>query len=132
MTLSDARKRLVRYAASQNSARIAYWSIGSGRPLLYAIGGPWNQLELWSAPECQNWYEQLTENRRVIRYDMRGTGLSQRDVSNFSLDVELEDLEAVAETLGDEEFDLFGGVGGAPGSKIGILDMLLVFEKNNG
>ena len=114
LAFSEDSKRLVRYATSLDSTSIAYWSIGSGPPLLYAIGGPWNQLELWTAPECQHWYERLTENRRVIRYDMRGTGLSQRDVSNFSLDAEIEDLEAVSDSLGFEGFDLFGGVGGAP------------------
>ena len=113
MTIPDAEKRLVRYATSLDSTSIAYWSIGKGRTLFYAIGGPWNQLELWNAPECQAWYERLTEDRRIIRYDVRGTGLSQRDVREFSLQADLEDLNAVAESVGVEKFDLFGGAGGA-------------------
>ena len=107
-------KKRIQYARAADGAKIAVWSVGSGSPLIYLAGWPWHQLELWDAPECQDWYTRLAEFRQIIRYDMRGTGLSQREVTDFSLEAEIGDLEAVAETMGVEKFDLFGGAGAAP------------------
>ncbi|MDP2948296.1 MAG: adenylate/guanylate cyclase domain-containing protein [Chloroflexota bacterium] len=65
------------------------------------------QLE-WQLPEWRNWYERLAEKRKVIRYDGRGGGLSDRNVIDFSLDSHVRDLEAVVDRLGLERFVLFG------------------------
>ncbi len=43
-----------------------------------------------------------------IRYDQRGCGLSDRDVSDLSLDAWVSDLEAVVDSLGLKRFPLFG------------------------
>jgi pimeloyl-ACP methyl ester carboxylesterase len=51
---------------------------------------------------------------RVLRYDMRGTGMSDRNVTDFSLDSLVSDLAAVIEASGFERFALFGQLmGGA-------------------
>ena len=44
----------------------------------------------------------------VVRYDSRGTGLSDRDVTDFSLESLMLDLEAVVQSLGSENHVLFG------------------------
>lgn len=103
----------IRYVKSDDGASIALWTIGQGRPLIYATGAPWNQIELWDAPQCRQWYQRLNRHRQIVRYDMRGTGLSQREVQDFSLDAQVADLRAVADAMGSEPFDLFGGTGGA-------------------
>jgi class 3 adenylate cyclase len=63
----------------------------------------------WQWPEWRAWYECLAQKRKVVRYDGRGSGLSERDVSDFSLDALLLDLEAVVDRLGLERFALSGG-----------------------
>ena len=45
---------------------------------------------------------------RYIRYDQRGCGLSDRDVTDLSLDAWVGDLEAVVDALGLKRFPLFG------------------------
>ena len=52
--------------------------------------------------------------RRLVRYDGRGTGLSQREVSDYSLDAWVLDLEAVVDRLGLERFALYGPSGSGP------------------
>jgi DNA-binding CsgD family transcriptional regulator/pimeloyl-ACP methyl ester carboxylesterase len=46
--------------------------------------------------------------RTIVRYDGRGTGLSQRDVTEYSLETFVADLEAVVEALGAERLVLHG------------------------
>ena len=71
------------------------------------------QLE-WEIPECRRWYGRLAQNRRLVRYDTRGMGLSQRGVTDLSIDAIALDLDAVVERLGVERFDLFGLLHSAP------------------
>ena len=58
---------------------IAYWALREGTPFLHM---PWFrmshvQLE-WQIPEIRRWYEALAGRMRLVRYDGRGIGLSQR------------------------------------------------------
>ena len=62
----------------------------------------------WQYPQYRHWYEWLAEKRMLIRYDGRGSGLSERDVTDFSLDAYMLDLEAVVERLSLERFVLHG------------------------
>jgi len=45
-----------------------------------------------------------------VRFDMRGCGLSSRDVAEFSLDTMVRDLEAVVDALRLERFVLIGAI----------------------
>ena len=63
------------------------------------VGGPWNHVELWEIPECRRWHERLAERRMLVGYDVRGTGLSEREVTDFSLEARLLDLQAVLDHL---------------------------------
>jgi class 3 adenylate cyclase/pimeloyl-ACP methyl ester carboxylesterase len=104
----------VQYATTSDGVSIAYWSIGSGLPLVCPPPAmPWSHIELeWQIPEWRHWYEHLTENLRVVRYDNRGSGLSDRDaVIDGSLDAAVRDLEAVVDRLELERFALYGCYG---------------------
>jgi pimeloyl-ACP methyl ester carboxylesterase len=104
----------IRYATTADGVRIAFWTLGDGAPLVYLAGGPWSHIELWQVPECRRWYERLARHRRLIRYDVRGTGLSERDVSDYSLDALVLDVEAVVDRLGLDRFWLFGAADAGP------------------
>jgi class 3 adenylate cyclase len=69
----------------------------------------------WQMPEYRRWYEHLARSRRIVRYDSRGFGLSERDVTDFSLDGQVLDLEAVVDRLGLEEIALFVVLNGPAG-----------------
>jgi len=65
-------------------------------------------------PEEQEFYRLLGSGRRIVRYDGRGTGHSQRDVEDFSHEAMVGDLEAVVKALGLRQFTLWGQVLGGP------------------
>lgn len=92
---------------------VAYASAGAGRPLVYVMG--WlSHLELsWESAAERGFYEALAHGARLVRYDRVGCGLSAGPVRAPSLAYELEQLDAVAATIG-EPFDLMGTSMGAP------------------
>ena len=104
----------IRYARTADGVNIAFWTLGRGEPLVYMAGAPWCHVELLQVPECVRWYERLAEERMLIRYDVRGTGLSDRDIEDHSLNAQLLDLEAVIEANGLDKFALFGAVNAGP------------------
>jgi len=105
----------IQYARTKDGVAIAFWTLGEGPPLVQmpAMAGSHIQLE-WQWPEWRRWYERLSEKRMVIRYDFRGHGLSDRDVTDYSLDAHVLDLEAVVNRLGLERFSLSGALQSGP------------------
>jgi len=101
-----------RSTKSRDGARLAYWTLGEGPPLVYLAGGPWAHVELWSVPACREWYRLLGRKHRLVRYEVRGTGRSDREVVDFSLEAQLGDVEAVVEALGLARFDVFAAAAG--------------------
>ncbi len=62
----------------------------------------------WHLRGFRRWYERMAQHGMVVRYDRRGCGLSERDVTDYSLDAFVSDLEAVVDRLGLESFALMG------------------------
>ena len=106
------QQRLDRVVLADGTA-VAYASVGAGRPLVYVMG--WlTHLELgWELPAERAFYESLAQGCRLVRYDRAGCGLSPAVDRPASLEFELEQLAAVAGTLG-EPFDLMGTSMGVP------------------
>jgi len=101
----------IQYAQTEDGVSIAFWTLGVGMPLVY-MPAPTShiQLEWQKMPEARSWYERLAEKRKLIRYDGRGTGLSERNVTELSLDTAALDLEAIVDRLGLERFALYAPV----------------------
>jgi pimeloyl-ACP methyl ester carboxylesterase/DNA-binding CsgD family transcriptional regulator len=104
----------IRYATTADEVSIAFWTLGEGMPLVYMTGGPWGHVELWDISECRRWYERLAHKRMLIRYDVRGTGWSERDVSDHSLDALVAEAEAVVDRLELDRFDMLGAFDAGP------------------
>lgn len=104
----------IQYAKAEDGTSIAYWTLGEGAPLVYLAGGPWHHIELWDVPECRHWYERLAQDHMLVRYDVRGTGSSDRDIEEYSLDAHVSDLEAVVDRLGLTRFDLMAATDAGP------------------
>src|SRR3990170_2268530 len=95
----------VQYAQTEDGVGIAYWAMGEGPPLIVMPNIPMSHVELEPRiPEYSSWYEMLLGFCKLVRYDNRGSGLSDRDVSDFSLEAHVRDLSAVADRLGEEQF----------------------------
>jgi pimeloyl-ACP methyl ester carboxylesterase/DNA-binding CsgD family transcriptional regulator len=98
----------VSFATSADGARIAWSRHGSGPPLVRV--GTWlTHLDFdWSSPVWSHWLEELGQRFTVVRYDDRGSGLSDRDPTEYSLDAWLADLEAVVDAARLSTFVLLG------------------------
>ncbi len=104
----------IQYARTADGVSIAFWTLGEGMPLVHMpLLFSHIQLE-WQLPECRRWYERLAEKRKLVRYDHRGFGLSERDITEFPLDSQVLDLEAVVDRLGLERFAVLGLVHSGP------------------
>jgi class 3 adenylate cyclase len=98
----------IQYAQTKDGVSIAYCVMGEGKPLVH-VPFPFSHIQLeWQIAEYRIWYERLSEKREFVRYDARGSGLSDRDVADFSLDAQVDDLEAIVDRLGLERFALLG------------------------
>lgn len=93
--------------ASADGSLIAWAEEGAGPPLIRA--GHWltNLDRDRTSPIWGPWLARLGRGRRLIRYDNRGTGLSDADCGPPSLERYAEDLLAVADAAGLEQFDIF-------------------------
>jgi class 3 adenylate cyclase/pimeloyl-ACP methyl ester carboxylesterase len=90
----------IRYCTTSDGVRIAYTVSGNGPALLWAPDLPNSHVLLeWQQPGISNQLEALAETFTVVRFDARGVGLSDRDVTDFSLGARLRDLEAVVAAL---------------------------------
>jgi pimeloyl-ACP methyl ester carboxylesterase len=74
------------------------------------IAANWlNHLEFdRTSPVCRHWWEELSREHHVIRYDQRGCGLSDWDTSDPSFEASVGDLESLISALGIDRFALFG------------------------
>jgi pimeloyl-ACP methyl ester carboxylesterase len=95
--------------------RLAYGTSGKGPPIV-KTGNWFTHLEFeWQSPVWRHMLEGLSERRTLIRYDMRGVGLSDRDPSTVSFESYVTDLSTVVDAAGHARFPLFGiSQGGAP------------------
>ena len=62
----------------------------------------------WDRRSSREFLERLAEGAKLVRYDLRGAGLSDRDVHDVSIGAHVRDLEAVVAASGFEQFALLG------------------------
>lgn len=97
-----------RYAKS-GRINIAYQVFGSGNvDLIYIPGWISNIDIMWDCPELVAFLEALGENNRVILFDKRGTGLSDRIAELSTLEERMDDIRAVMDAVQSDKAILFG------------------------
>jgi pimeloyl-ACP methyl ester carboxylesterase/DNA-binding winged helix-turn-helix (wHTH) protein len=103
----------ISFYRTSDGVHLAVASVGSGTPLVKTAN--WlNHLEFdWQSPVWSPLFTRLAARCRLIRYDERGTGLSSRDVPNFSFEAFVHDLETVVDKLRLDRFALLGVSQGA-------------------
>lgn len=103
-----ATKQEIRFCTSADGVRIAYATCGSGPRLVRASTYLTHLEHDWNSPVWRHWLTGLARNFTLVRHDQRGCGLSDWNVSDFSMDAWVADLEAVVDDLGLERFHLLG------------------------
>ena len=114
MSVTDGRSAPIRYARS-GDVSIAYQVTGDGPLDLVLVPGFFSHLEIdWEHPGSARIFERLGSFARLIRFDKRGTGLSDRAVGLPDFDARMDDVRAVMDAAGSESAALFGYSEGGP------------------
>jgi pimeloyl-ACP methyl ester carboxylesterase/DNA-binding winged helix-turn-helix (wHTH) protein len=109
VVLGDGLKRQeIRYCMTSDQARLAYASIGNGPPLVKASNWLTHLDYEWESPIWRHWWAEFSKHHRMVRYDERGNGMSQRDVTEISFDTWIRDLETVVDAAGLDRFSMLG------------------------
>jgi pimeloyl-ACP methyl ester carboxylesterase/DNA-binding CsgD family transcriptional regulator len=104
----------IQFCSSEDGTRIAYATMGSGPPLVRAASWLTHLEHDAVNPLTAPYWEEFSRHHTFIRYDLRGHGLSERNVKDLSFDNWLKDLEAVVDAAGLEQFSLVGMSAGGP------------------
>jgi pimeloyl-ACP methyl ester carboxylesterase/DNA-binding CsgD family transcriptional regulator len=105
----------IRYCTTEDRVGIAFYTLGEGPALVHMPPFPLGHLQLdWRNASNREYNERLAAGRTFVRYDGRGAGLSDRDVSDYSGAAKLRDANAVVNQLGLETFALLGFGHSAP------------------
>lgn len=104
----------IRFAEAPDGVRIAYASAGHGPPVVRAAHWLSHVEHEWNSPIWRPWLEGMANRWKLIRYDERGCGLSDRNVEGFHFEDWVRDLEVVVDACGLERFALAGMSQGGP------------------
>ena len=96
------------FTRSLDGTEIAYATMGEGFPLVRAAHYMTHLEHDLRSPIWAHWLAELSKQNFLVRFDERGCGMSQRDVESQSLEVWVQDLEAVVDDLELEKFALMG------------------------
>jgi class 3 adenylate cyclase/pimeloyl-ACP methyl ester carboxylesterase len=112
---------VTQYALS-GEASIAYQVVGDGPIDMLFLPGWISQIEqLWEAPANRRFLERLAAFTRLILFDSRGTGLSDRVLEEYTLEQEARDAIAVLDAAGSERAAVFTyAIGGLVGAQLAV------------
>ncbi len=97
------------YTETSDGVRIAWTATGSGPTLVALPGVPFGDFAAeWRIPVLRRAYLGLADTVRLVQFDTRGSGHSQRDVADLSFDAMLSDLDAVLDAAGVDRCVILG------------------------
>lgn len=104
----------IQYVTTADGVSIAYAMAGEGRPLLRVPTLPVSHLQLLWHAEFARDANSISQGHTLVAYDARGFGLSQRNVTDFSLDALIRDIEAIVDHLGLGQLQVMSAGYGVP------------------
>ena len=97
-----------RYAKSEG-VHVAYQEFGDGPANVVVVPGFVSHIEnYWTHPDFTLWLDQLGSFARVVMFDKRGTGLSDRVSDLPGMDERMDDVRAVMDAVGMKRAAVFG------------------------
>ena len=105
----------IQYAQTEAGVSIAFWPLGEGPPLFVTAPQAFGHIALeCQIPRLLAWYEHLAKGRQVIRFDVRGQGMSQREIGDDAFQVATwhQDVNSVCQRLELDRTSVlaFGGI----------------------
>lgn len=105
---STPQHQQIRFCAGQDGAQIAYAVVGEGPAVLKAPNW-FNHLEYdWQAPVWRHLLREIAADFSLVRFDQRGTGISDWDPPEITFENMIDDMASVSEAAGLTEFPLLG------------------------
>lgn len=104
----------IRFTRTRDGVRIAHARHGTGPPLVAVACWLSHLQHDWQSPVWRHFLADIGQFTTLVRYDIRGHGLSDWSVEDYSLDALVSDLEAVIEAEGLDRFALMGMSGYSP------------------
>jgi class 3 adenylate cyclase len=103
----------IQYCTTTDGVSLAYWTAGDGRQVIGMPVPGFSHAELsWRMFGAV--LQPLADRYRLVSYDSRGTGLSDRGAIDFSIEAMIRDLEAVVERSGFDSFVLVSWISAVP------------------
>jgi pimeloyl-ACP methyl ester carboxylesterase len=101
--------------ARSGDVNIAYQVVGEGPRDLVVVPGWISNIDVfWEEPRVARFFERLASFSRLILFDKRGTGLSDRVSDMPSLETRMDDVRAVMDAVSSTQAALFGYSEGGP------------------
>lgn len=107
-------KQEIRFCTTADGAKLAYALSGSGVPLVMSATWLTHLEHQWRSLAWKPWLGEFCSRYRVLRYDSRGCGLSDRALGDIGFHTWVEDLETVIDAAGLQRFALVGTCQGGP------------------
>jgi pimeloyl-ACP methyl ester carboxylesterase/DNA-binding CsgD family transcriptional regulator len=98
----------IRFCTTSDRVQLAYAVSGEGPPLVMSATWLTHLEHQWRSLAWRPWLDAFTREHKVLRYDSRGCGLSDRNAEDLSFDAWMRDFECVIDAAGFEQFALVG------------------------
>ena len=106
-----------RYAKTPDGVHVAYQTLGEGPPDLLIVDGFMSHLDIsWEEARIARMRRELASFTRLVLFDKRGVGLSDRLGAAPTLEQRMDDILAVLDAVGSEQTVLLGMSEGVPAS----------------
>ena len=83
---NTAMERQIRFCTRSDGVRLAYLTMGDGPALVFPTRWVGHLELMWEAPVAVYFFERLARYHTVVHYDKHGTGPSDRDRTDFTLE----------------------------------------------
>lgn len=104
----------IQFCTAPDGVKLAYAISGSGPPLV-RVANWLTHLDLdWQGPIWSHWFREFSKENTLVRFDQRGSGLSDSSVKELSLEAWVQDLESIIDDVGIGNFPLLGFCQGGP------------------
>jgi pimeloyl-ACP methyl ester carboxylesterase len=104
----------IRFCTTSDGVKLAYAVSGDGPPLVMSATWLTHLEHQWRSMAWRPWLDAFSHGRKLLRYDARGCGLSDRVTSDLSFDNWVSDFECVIASAGFDRFDLLATCWGGP------------------
>jgi pimeloyl-ACP methyl ester carboxylesterase/DNA-binding CsgD family transcriptional regulator len=112
--MSSKSRQTVRFLRASDGVQLGWAEAGSGPPLVKAATWLTHLEHDFESPAWHHWTNFLAGHFRYIRYDERGSGMSEWNIRDLSLDRRVQDLDTIVDAAGlSEPFTLMGMSQGA-------------------